>query len=201
MRKALATLAVGALAAVSITAGAVLLTPSTASAQEDSVVEATGPIDAILGELVDEGVISQDQADAVAERLRDRAGTFGRFGHHRGGGHLEVVADLLGMETEDLVDALQDGQTIADLAGDDTQTVIDALVAEATERLNDAVENERLTQEEADEKLVEITERITGMVNGELERPQGFGMEHRRPGPRGGGFFGPPTVEAASTSA
>ena len=45
------------------------------------------------------------------------------------------------------------------------QTVIDTLVNAAKEHLDEAVTNGRLTQEEADAKLVEITERITEMVN------------------------------------
>jgi len=197
MRKAFATLVIGAVAAVGITAGAAALTPTAATAQEDGVVEETaGPLEDLLGELVTEGVITQDQADLVGERIR-AAGPFHRMGHHRGA-HLEVVAELLGMEATDVAEALRDGQSIADLAGDDTQSVIDALVTEATERLTAAVDDGRLIQEEADEKLDEITQRITNMVNG--ERPEGFDGR-RRPGPRGGGFFGPPTENASSTNA
>ena len=203
MRKTLATLVAGAVAAVGISAGAVLLAPTTAIAQEESVSEETvpTPLADILGELVDEGVINQDQADAVAERLAERAGDFGRRGHRVGGGHLELVAELLDMEIEDLADALRDGQSIADLAGDETDAVIEALVAEATERLDEAVADERFTQDEADERLVDITQRITDMVNGELERPEGFGRMGPRGGHGGGSFFGPPAEDAASTNA
>lgn len=189
MRKTLATIVVGAVAAVGITAGAAFLTPDTASAQEEAVVnEAAGPLETVLGELVTEGVISQEQADAVAEKLLEH-GRPGRFGHHQRAGHLETVADLLEMEVADLAEALHDGQSIADLAGADTQAVIDALVAEATERLDIAVDDERITQDEADEKLVDLTQRITDMVNG--ERPEGF--EGRRGAGPMGGASGPPS--------
>jgi len=47
------------------------------------------------------------------------------------------------------------------------QAVVDALVADATARLDEAVANGRLTQEEADEKKAELQERITARVNGE----------------------------------
>ena len=43
--------------------------------------------------------------------------------------------------------------------------MIDTLVSAATEHLDDAVANGRLTQEQADTKLAELTERITEMVN------------------------------------
>lgn len=195
MRKALATLVIGAVAAVGITVGAATLTPTAATAQEDAVVEeGAGPLEEILGELVTEGVISQDQADAVAERIRE-AGPFHGAGH-RHGAHLGTVADLLDMEPADLVEALRDGQSIADLAGNETQSVIDALVAEATERLDQAVADEKLTQGEADEKFVEISQRITDMVNG--ERPED-GRGRPDHGPRGGGFFG--QQEGAPTNA
>ena len=196
MRKALATLVIGAVAAVGITVGAATLTPTAATAQEEVVVEqGAGPLEEILGELVTEGVISQDQADAVAERIRE-AGPFHRAGHRRGA-HLETVADLLDMEPADLTEALRDGQSIADLAGGETQSVIEALVAQATDRLDQAVADEKLTQDEADNKLVEITQRITDMVNG--ERPED-GRGRPDHGPRGSsGFFGQP--EGSTTNA
>ena len=59
-----------------------------------------------------------------------------------------------------------------------------------------AVEAERLTQEQADERLTEGTQRITDMVNGDLEPgEQGFGPQGRR-GPGGpGGAPEAPTDE------
>lgn len=126
-----------------------------------------------LQTLVDDGTITADQADAVAEHL---AAQLPERGEHRGGrgGHPgmdgEVVAGLLGIDADELRSSLRDGQSIADLAeanGVDVQTVIDALVAEAQGHLDLAVENGRLTEDEAAEKLVDLTERVTARVNGE----------------------------------
>ncbi|MFW2340516.1 MAG: hypothetical protein ACN4GK_10730 [Acidimicrobiia bacterium] len=188
MRKALATTVIGAMAAIGITAGAVVLAPTSVDAQEETVVEdATGPLEEVLGQLVEEGVINQEQADIVGERIRENA----QFRPHRQHrlGHLGTVADLLDVELSELGESLRDGQSIADLAGDQTSAVIDALVSEATDHINDAVDSGRLTQEEADEKLADLSQRITDMVNG--ERPEGF-ADRRGPGPRGGGFLGSP---------
>ncbi len=188
MRKALAALVAGSLAVVALAVGALTLSPYSASAQEDQTIEQDTPsiehttLEDVLGELVGEGVITQEQADIVAERIRENA-PYRMFGHHRGQ-HLETVADVLGMEIAELADALRNGQTIADIAGDETQAVIDTLVDEAAERLATAVENGRLTQEEADEKLPEITERVVAMVNGE------FPPEGMRHGPHRGPFGG-----------
>ncbi len=198
MRKALAALVAGSLAVAALTAGALTLTPDTASAQEvvaddTSTVARHTPLEDVLGELVDEGVITQEQADVVAERIRENAPDR-RFGHHRGA-LLETVAEVLDMDVSELADSLREGQTIAGIAGDQTQSVIDALVEDAASRLADAVEDDRLTQEEAEARLIEVTERITAMVNGEFEgRP---GPHHRSPD----GSFGGPGAEKTSTDA
>ena len=56
------------------------------------------------------------------------------------------------------------------------------MVAEAQDHLAEGVAEGRLTQEEADEKLAEITERITDVVNN--GRPEGEGTwPPRPPGP------------------
>jgi polyhydroxyalkanoate synthesis regulator phasin len=128
---------------------------------------------ATLQVLVDDGTLTAEQADAVAEHLAAQLPERGdRRGGHRGhpGMDGEVVAELLGIDAAELRSSLRDGQSIADLAeanGIDVQTVIDALVAEAESHLDLAVENGRLTEDEAAEKLVDVTERITARVNGE----------------------------------
>ena len=130
-----------------------------------------------LQELVDDGTLTSEQADTVAAFLvenrpeRGGHGGFpGRPGHGHGGFEIErgEIAELFGLEPDALRDLLQDGQSLADVAtaqGVDVQTVIDTFVNAAKEHLDEAVTNGRLTQEEADAKLVEITERITEMVN------------------------------------
>jgi polyhydroxyalkanoate synthesis regulator phasin len=72
------------------------------------------------------------------------------------------------MDQAELRDQLRDGSTLAEIAqaqGVDVQVVIDALVAEAKAHLDEKVAEGDLTQEEADERLAEITERITDRVN------------------------------------
>ncbi|HEY6531220.1 MAG TPA: hypothetical protein VIY72_02875 [Acidimicrobiales bacterium] len=120
-----------------------------------------------LAPLVQDGTLTQEQADKVVETLK-AAGPFG--GHGRGmiGKGLEAAATALGMSEDDLRTALRDGQTLAQVAeskGIDPQTVIDALVAEAKTHLDEKVAAGDLTQEEADARLAEATERITDRVN------------------------------------
>ena len=97
--------------------------------------------------------------------------------------HLEVVAEVLGMTTEEVREAIAGGQTIAELAeaqGVALQDVADALVAAEAERLQQAVEDGRLTQEEADERIARMEANI-------LEH-----LESGEPGPGGSGGPGDP---------
>ena len=115
----------------------------------------------------DGGIVTVQDADtpeAPADEDAEREGCERRG--HRGGKSLDTVAEVLGIDEDDLRTQLADGATIADIAGDDIDAVIDALVADKTERIEAAVEDGRLTQEEADEKLAEIEDRVTDNVNG-----------------------------------
>lgn len=168
--------------------GLLAVAPSLTSAASDDAVDSTSIVVAqddtapgtrlreALQDLVDDGTITAAQADAVAEHLienrpeRPGRGEHGRPGRLGGPGHDgEVVAELLGIDTETLRAELRAGNTIADIAdanGVDPQTVIDALVDEVAEHLDLAVDNGRLTEDEAADKLADVTERITARVNG-----------------------------------
>jgi hypothetical protein len=133
-----------------------------------------------LQSLVDDGTITAAQADAVAADLstafpgHGRGGPGGPGRHHRGPGFDgEVLAGLLGVDVDTLRADLGEGKTVAEIAGEqgvDVQTVVDSLVAEAESHLDLSVENGRLTQEEADAKLADATERITDFVNNGFPR-------------------------------
>jgi polyhydroxyalkanoate synthesis regulator phasin len=131
-----------------------------------------------LAPLVDEGIIDQDQADAIAEhftqQFAERRQLFEERQEQRAEDRQELLS-LLGVTEDELREAMRSGSTLADLAeeqGVARQDVIDLMVTQAQERIAAAVENGKLTQEEADEKLADITEVITDKVN------------------NGGGFFG-----------
>lgn len=202
MKKSIARTALGApLLSAGLVAGGLagvaIAGPGLAGAQEDDPATAEESVDAPepghLGEvfdaLVSEGVITEDQATTIQDRLKEaRAGIGPHDADGRGPGrlHLDVLIEVLGVTDGELLDARRDGQTLSDIAtanGVDPQAVVDALVADLDEHLDAAVAEERLTRAEADERLADGTERFTDMVNGELEREPGrFG----RGGPRGG---------------
>ncbi len=99
----------------------------------------------------------------------------GRRGHLGEG--LDAAADAIGISADDLRAALEDGQSIAQVAeanGVDVQTVIDALVANGTERLEEAIEG-------LPERMTELVER-EGLPDRGRGGPGGF----RGRGPIGG---------------
>ena len=124
----------------------------------------------LLQQLVDDGTLTSAQADTVATFLVENRPQ--RVGHgHPGRGGVRLaraeLAELFGLERDELRDRLREGQALADIAADqgvDLQTVSDTLVNAATEHLDEAVADGRLTQEEADAKLADLRERITERI-------------------------------------
>ena len=155
---------------------------------EDAPAEMGTRLRESLQELVDAGTITDGQADAVTAHLVENRPEQGELGEGHGpGGHRgpgmfgrgvasEALTDLLGIDGEELRTQLRDGATLAEIAADQgvaVQDVIDELVAEVTERVDNAVENGRIDQTEADQKLADAEARITDMVNnGRPERGQ-----------------------------
>ena len=122
----------------------------------------------LLGPLVQDGTITEAQAGAVAEVLAEG------FEHRRGGRRgfgLEAAAGLLGISVDDIRTALESGSTLADVAADNGSSaddLIDGLVADAEERLDEAIAEGRFDESEKADRIAEITERVTAMVNGDL---------------------------------
>ncbi len=199
MRKQIATVGLSA-ALVAGGAGALALIGSgTSSAQpteEESITaepsgraaERATRLAETLQPLVDGGTLTQAQADAVIAALEAagpgrEVGPGGRGGPGRG---LEAAATALGMTQEELMTALQDGQTIAEIAsskGVDVQVVIEAMVADARAHLAEEVASGEITQEQADARLSGLTTRLNEMVNSAM--PMGPGGPGG-PGGRGG---------------
>ena len=107
-------------------------------------------------------------------------------GRHGPGPGLAAAAGAIGISEDELVTALRSGQSIAQVAQSknvDVQKVIDAVVADAKSRLAEKVQSGDLTQAQADEKLANLTQRVTDTVN----QTGGLGHAHwHRHGPRAG---------------
>lgn len=185
----------------------VLVAQSTGENEIGTLAEAGSKVREALAPLVTDGTITEAQLDAVVAALETARPERGSRGPGRAGGPaLDTVAEALGTTTDAVREALRAGTSIADqaaAAGVDASEIVEGLVAEMSAKLATAVDEGRLTQEEADAKLAEAPEKITAML--EATAPLGGPRGHHRRGgfgPRGGGD-GPvePAVFGAVTDA
>ena len=176
-----------------------------------------GRIDDVIDKLASDGVITTDQATKIKDAIkaarpagaphdgRGGPGGFGGFGPGRGGfggfigDGLQVVADTIGITTDQLRTELMAGTSIkavAEAHGKTAQNVIDALTKAAKDRFDKQVTAGTITQAQADDFLAKATTAITDMVNN--TRPA-FG-DGRGPGGHRGGW-GPngPAPSGSST--
>jgi polyhydroxyalkanoate synthesis regulator phasin len=143
-----------------------------------------------IDEAVDEGRLTEEQATRLKERLnkRDyplvfggmgagpRAHGFG-FGHRAGFiGHFAIfdaAASYLGLTEAELREAMRD-QTLAEIAkkkGKSAAGLVNELVATQTKRIDEAVDEGNLTDEQAASLKEGLEARMEALVNGELRRP------------------------------
>lgn len=166
--------AVGSVALVSASLlGGGLFAATAVNAQVDDA-----PVETVLdGDGVEAPADAPEEGDTADAPEDGRRGRHGHRGHR--GARAEETAGLLGIEVDELRTALQAGDTLAEVAeanGVDPQTIIDAKVDSATERIQAKVDAGDITQEEADEKLADLDERVTTRVNeGRPERGERHG--------------------------
>jgi hypothetical protein len=99
---------------------------------------------------------------------------------------VEAVAQATGLPTEDVVAALQDGQTYAQIVaskGKTLQDVVDVAVQARSEALQQAVADGRFTQEQADTMLSSMSEHLMAQL--EAGWTPGSGGMGSRGGSRG----------------
>lgn len=208
----------GALGLAGLGVGLGAAPAAVAAGAEDTVDETVGRgadrvqrITEALAGLVEDGTITQQQADEVADTLAED-GVLGRHGHGGPpgagglggpggfGAALDVAADSLGISVADLRRAvLQDGATLADLAAANDVEVgdlVDDLVAAATERVQQGVDDGRIDQQRADEIVAALPERVEAAVRAELP---GVGRHGHGHGPGGWHGRGGPGVTDGET--
>jgi len=144
-------------------------------------------IGGLLAALLVVGVVGATSAHAQGQNPPIRGEGHGpREGRGLGDAELEAAAGVLGMTTDEVSSALQDGKTLQDLANDagvDIEDVHAAIQAvhevEMRERIAQAVADGTMTQEKADWLLEGLDK---GFIGGGDGFGPGFG------GPRGHGF-------------
>jgi hypothetical protein len=136
------------------------------------------------------GQITKAQGDEMKARIAagevPLVGIGPGRGFHGEGHHfadLDAAASYLGITEAALQTSLNDGSTLADIAkekGKSVDGLKDALVAAAKGDLAQAVKDGRLTEAQQTKILADLTDRIDGLVNGQLRL-------HTDHGPRGSG--------------
>jgi len=181
-------------------AGAVAITPASATTSDNVVTSRLAGIKSALSGLVKDGTLTQVQADKVAGTLDSKLpkhgmggprGMAGMRGMGGPGGHFgwmgmaqtqAAAAKALGMTPAQLHTALEGGKSLADLAKAKSVSVtslVKAMVAATEAELATAVKSGIMTQAQADKMKSSLTERITDRVNG--VRPE-RGQGHHRDG-------------------
>ncbi len=165
--------------------------------EEERQDAATERIRENLQPLVDDGTLDEEQADAVAEHLAvDVGGRHGGPGMHGplgrevleldgehgergdritermkvGVGRMDELADVLGLERDDLVDRLLDGESLADVAaaeGVDLQELVDALIADQLDAIDQAVADGEMDEATAADRKSAIEEMATAHLEGD----------------------------------
>ena len=150
-----------------------------------------------LAEAVAEGNLTQDEADAKLAEIETRITEAmnsteafeqrpegrpeqGQRDGQRGGhdfGAIDIISEATGLEPQEVMSAWQDGSTLAEIIeanGADVETIKADIIADATEKLNQAVADGRIDQAEADEKIASLDAKVDEVLSSEFEaRPAG----------------------------
>ena len=186
MRKFIASTTIAASVVGGGFAGLALI-PTIAGAQDSAETETGQPksgFSSVLGNLVTNGTLTQDQADAVETALVE-ARQNGVIGHRHPRAHRFFSSDVfanLGIEPEAIRAGRADGLTlgeIADANGSSAEALTAALAQAMTDRLDAAVEAGKVDADRAAERAERIHEKVDDIVTGEF------------PGRRGRGARGP----------
>jgi hypothetical protein len=130
----------------------------------------------MIDEAVADGTIDENIAERLRERVEDGDG-FPGFGFGpphahpgmcRGGNLISDLAVFLGLDEQEIADALDGGQSLADIIeehGGNADAFVDQQLAQLEERLAAAVANGKVSQERADAMLANAEERITNALD------------------------------------
>ena len=140
-----------------------------------------GRLGEALSELVGKGTITQQQADSVEEALTDSwAEERQAREQDREDRRAEIDALLqstIGADSEDVMEQLREGKTLLEIAGDSAEELADGMLALLTQRLDRAVEEGRITEEQAAETLTRAGGRAKAWLEGDDSRAgRGWGL-------------------------
>lgn len=151
----------------------------------------------VLSGLVNKGTITQQQADEVAEALTEaHADAWAERDEARAQREAEIddlLQNTLGKDLAGVRAELAQGRTLLEVAGDDADDLAAAMLDLLGQRLDQAVDEGRLTDDQAAAALDRANERADAWLAGETTgRGGGLGLLLGGMGPQGhGGDLGP----------
>jgi polyhydroxyalkanoate synthesis regulator phasin len=142
----------------------------TAAADKDKGDRA-GKLKAILDGLVDKGVITRAQADAILDAVQ-KADHGDKHHHHEFVGDVfKASATYLGMTDEQLKTALATGKSLGEVAnatpGKSRNGLVDTLTAQANQRIAQALKDGKITADQAEKLRTETSAAIIRIVDHE----------------------------------
>lgn len=185
---------------------------------EDLTAALVGAAEERIDQAVAAGNLEEERAEKIKAELAERIDEHVNRVHDgsagpRGNGHwhqhskhthgAEALAEFLGMTTDELRAAHEDGQTLAEIAqgqGVSEEDLVDFLLSNLQDRLDTAAENGRIDADQVEKVLGEAETRIEEHINGEGD---GEGRRHRRFGHRHphGPFHHGTSADAAADNA
>ena len=123
------------------------------------------------------GVVSA-QEDSPPAGEREHGSREGGGCKGGGGGLLTAVSEATGLSREEIKAELEAGATLAEIAeanGADIDAIVADALADIESRLEEAVADGKLTQEEADDKLADAQEKLQSIADGTFEGSFGRG--------------------------
>ncbi len=173
-RTVIATAAVvaGGFLAVGVTTSGIA-SSAEAPAAAAAAQQADGPLARALDSLVEDGTLTQEQADAVRQAFGAEVPPGARRWIERRQHRADIVqeafdtaADVIGVSSDELHQGVAGGSSVGQVAEDhgvEPSAVVDALVDHGNERLDQAVADGMLTDAQADairERLPEGAQRL-----------------------------------------
>jgi polyhydroxyalkanoate synthesis regulator phasin len=137
-------------------------------AQASSTADAHHPVRQALDGLVANGTLTQDQANKVYDTLVAEAKANKAERQQERQEWAQAVASAVGTSPDQLKSDLQAGQTLAQIGqaiGKSRQDVIDGLTAAAKARLDQAVSKGTITQDQENQVLQRVTDRLGTVVD------------------------------------
>ncbi|OGO50974.1 MAG: hypothetical protein A2148_03045 [Chloroflexi bacterium RBG_16_68_14] len=128
----------------------------------------------LVDQALADGRITEEKATELRERIESGEGPLFPHlrphpgPHHRGVGVVRQVAEFLGLEPQEVFEALKSGQSLAQIAdaqGSSADKLKAFLLSELEQYLAQAVEKGRITQEQADQKLEDSTARLDDLID------------------------------------